>query len=76
MKKLILLSIMLIVGRMFADILPSNFVLSSLNRSSITLPSNRVVDIREGINGKLYFGTMFLQINAIQRYTPMDRSLV
>ena len=55
MKKLLIA--LLIVGCVFANLLPDNFALSSLNRSSITLPSNSVVDIREGINGKLYFGT-------------------
>ena len=52
-----LIILLLIVGCVFADILPNSYFLSSLNRSSIILPSNSVVDIREGINGKLYFGT-------------------
>ena len=41
----------------YSKLLPNSYFLSSLNCSSITLPSNSIVDIQEGINGKLYFGT-------------------
>ena len=54
MKKLILSILLLSVC--YSNILPDNFALSSLNRSSITLPSNSVVDIREGINGNSCHG--------------------
>ena len=55
MKKLILSILLLSVC--YSNLLPDSYFLSSLNRSSITLPSNSIMDIREGINGKLYFGT-------------------
>ena len=69
MKKVLLLSLLYIFDYAYSK-MPNHYSFSNLNLLSTNLPGNSIIDIREGNNGKLYFGT-----NNGLGYADLDNSI-